>query len=119
MGENDGTRVWVDGSVAPSRRVGQRGPRLPPPGSARTISTAPTIGDPSMRPPCRHPAAHDPSRREFLALSAVCGAALLLPGAAQAGKLHESSGEVTINGRLASRANEVRALDVIRTGPSG
>ena len=35
------------------------------------------------------------------------------------GRLHETGGEVTVNGRLAGRANEIRALDVIRTGGSG
>lgn len=72
-----------------------------------------------MRPirPCpAHPIA---SRRQFLARSAACGAALLLPATSHAGRVHEMNGEVTVNGRLASRANEVRALDVIKTGPDG
>ena len=72
-----------------------------------------------MADPClRHP---DPtkSRRDFLLQSAACGAALLLPATSHAGRLHEIGGEVMVNGRLASRANEIRALDVIRTGTSG
>src|SRR5258706_3608283 len=72
-----------------------------------------------MADPClRHP---DPtkSRRDFLLQSAACGAALLLPATSHAGKLHEVDGEVMVNGRLASKANEIRALDVIRTGPAG
>ncbi|HEX9451770.1 MAG TPA: iron dicitrate transport regulator FecR [Burkholderiales bacterium] len=72
-----------------------------------------------MADPClRHP---DPtkSRRDFLLQSAACGAALLLPATSHAGRLHEIDGEVMVNGRLASRANEIRALDVIRTGTSG
>ena len=66
----------------------------------------------------RHP---DPmnSRRDFLLRSAACGTALLLPATSHAGRLHEIDGEVTVNGRLASRANEIRALDVVRTGRSG
>lgn len=66
----------------------------------------------------RHPAPMI-SRRNFLLQSAACGTALLLPATSHAGRLHEIDGEVTINGRLASRANEIRALDVIRTGSSG
>ena len=70
-----------------------------------------------------HPCVHYPdptkSRRDFLLQSAACGAALLLPATSHAGKLHEIGGEVMINGRLASRANEIRALDVIKTGTSG
>jgi hypothetical protein len=58
-------------------------------------------------------------RRNFLLQSAACGAGLLLPATSHAGKLHELEGEVMVNGRLASRANEVRALDVIKTGTSG
>ena len=70
-----------------------------------------------------HPCVHHPdptkSRRDFLLQSTACGAALLLPATSHAGKLHEIGGEVMINGRLASRANEIRALDVIKTGTSG
>jgi hypothetical protein len=59
------------------------------------------------------------SRRDFLMQSAACGVALLLPSTSRAGKLQQIDGDVMINGRLASRANEVRALDVIRTGGRG
>ena len=59
------------------------------------------------------------SRRDFLLQSAACGAALLLPASSHAGKLHEFEGEVMINGRLASRANELRAHDLVKTGSSG
>jgi hypothetical protein len=72
-----------------------------------------------MRNPCLHHPDPAKSRREFLLQSAACGAALLLPATSHAGKLHEIGGEVMVNGRLASRANEIRALDVIRTGPGG
>jgi hypothetical protein len=72
-----------------------------------------------MRNPCLHHPDPAKSRREFLLQSAACGAALLLPATAHAGKLHEIDGEVMVNGRLASKANEIRALDVIRTGPGG
>ncbi|HEX4985233.1 MAG TPA: iron dicitrate transport regulator FecR [Burkholderiales bacterium] len=71
------------------------------------------------RRPCVVPAAPLPSRRRFLAQSALGAAACLLPVPARAGRLHEATGGVTINGRLASRANEVKALDVIRTGTGG
>jgi len=72
-----------------------------------------------MADPClRHPDPTKP-RRNFLLQSAACGAALLLPATSHAGRLHEIDGEVMVNGRLASRANEIRALDVIRTGTSG
>jgi len=59
------------------------------------------------------------SRRDFLFQSAACGAAVLLPATSHAGRLHEIDGEVMVNGRLASKANEIRALDVVRTGSSG
>jgi hypothetical protein len=72
-----------------------------------------------MRNPCLHHPDPAKSRREFLLQSAACGAALLLPATSHAGKLHEIDGEVMVNGRLASRANEIRALDVIRTGRGG
>ncbi|HEX7953991.1 MAG TPA: iron dicitrate transport regulator FecR [Burkholderiales bacterium] len=68
---------------------------------------------------CSHHVAAFRSRRGFLVQSVACAAALLLPAGVQAGRLHEISGEVLVNGRLASRANEIRALDVIRTGPGG
>ncbi|MEO8159460.1 MAG: hypothetical protein ABI648_16805 [Betaproteobacteria bacterium] len=72
-----------------------------------------------MANPCLHHPDPAKSRRDFLLQSAACGAALLLPATARAGRLHEIGGEVMVNGRLASRANEIRALDVIRTGNSG
>ncbi len=72
-----------------------------------------------MRPSRPCPAHSMESRRLFLMQSAACGAALLMPATSHAGKLHEMNGEVTINGRLASKANEVRALDVIKTGADG
>jgi len=72
-----------------------------------------------MGNPCLHHPDPTKSRRGFLLQSAACGAALLLPAASHAGKLHESDGEVLVNGRLASRANEIRALDIIKTGTSG
>ena len=72
-----------------------------------------------MRHPCPHHPDPTKSRRDFLLQSAACGAALLLPATSHAGKLHELDGEVLVNGRLASKANEVRALDVIKTGPGG
>ncbi len=72
-----------------------------------------------MAGPCPNHPGPTTSRREFLLQSAAGGAALLLPAGAQAGRLHETGGEVTVNGRLASRANEIRTLDVIRTGSSG
>lgn len=68
---------------------------------------------------CSHHPGPSGPRRSFLVRSAACAAALLLPAGAQAGRLHEGTGEVLVNGRLASRANEIRALDVIRTGPGG
>ncbi|MEO8007163.1 MAG: hypothetical protein ABI728_01390 [Betaproteobacteria bacterium] len=68
---------------------------------------------------CPHRADPTRSRRDFLLQSAAFGAALFLPVTSHAGKLQELDGEVMINGRLASRANEVRALDVIKTGSSG
>ena len=68
---------------------------------------------------CPHHPDPTKSRRDFLLQSAACGAALLLPATSHAGKLHELDGEVLVNGRLASKANEVRALDVIKTGPGG
>ena len=69
----------------------------------------------------RCPHHHEPmkSRRDFLLQSAACGTALLLPTMSQAGKLHEMGGDVMVNGRLASKANEVRALDIIKTGHGG
>ena len=72
-----------------------------------------------MRNPCLHHPDPAKSRRDFLLQSAACGAALLLPATSHAGRLHEIDGEVMVNGRLASKANEIRALDVIRTGPGG
>jgi hypothetical protein len=72
-----------------------------------------------MRIRCPHHPDTTQSRRNFLLQSAACGAVLLLPKTSHAGKLHELDGEVMVNGRLASRANEIRALDVIRTGPAG
>ena len=72
-----------------------------------------------MADPCLHHPDPAKSRRDFLLQSAACGAALLLPATSHAGRLHEIDGEVMVNGRLASRANEIRALDVIRTGTSG
>ncbi len=72
-----------------------------------------------MGSPCLHHPDPTKSRRDFLLQSAACGAALLLPATSHAGKLHEIDGEVIVNGRLASRANEIRALDVIKTGTSG
>ena len=72
-----------------------------------------------MRNPCMHHPDTTKSRRDFLLQSAACGAALFLPATSHAGRLQEIDGEVMINGRLASRANEVRALDVIKTGTSG
>ena len=72
-----------------------------------------------MRKACTHHPDTTGSRRDFLLRTAACGAALLLPATSHAGKLQEFGGEVMINGRLASRANEVRALDVIKTGTSG
>lgn len=72
-----------------------------------------------MRIPCPRHSDTTQSRRNFLLQSAACGAALLLPETSHAGKLHELDGEVMVNGRLASKANEIRALDVIRTGPAG
>jgi hypothetical protein len=72
-----------------------------------------------MADPCLHHTDPTISRRDFLLQSAACGAALLLPATSHAGRLHEIDGEVMVNGRLASRANEIRALDVIRTGTSG
>jgi hypothetical protein len=68
---------------------------------------------------CLHHAAPLKSRRDFLLQTAACGAALLLPSTSRAGKLQQIDGDVMVNGRLASRANEVRALDVIRTGSRG
>ena len=59
------------------------------------------------------------SRREFLLRCAASGAALLLPSIALAGKLQQLDGEVLVNGRLATRANEIRALDVVKTGKTG
>ncbi|MBC8007116.1 MAG: hypothetical protein H7X76_03615 [Prolixibacteraceae bacterium] len=72
-----------------------------------------------MSSPCPHQSNLSKSRRDFLLQSAACGTALLLPATSHAGKLHELDGDVMVNGRLASRANEIRALDVIKTGPSG
>ena len=72
-----------------------------------------------MRHPCPPYPDSTKSRRQFLLQSAACGAALLLPATSHAGKLHELDGEVMVNGRLASKANEVRALDIIKTGPGG
>jgi hypothetical protein len=72
-----------------------------------------------MGNPCLHHPGPTKSRRDFLLQSAACGAALLLPATSHAGKLHELGGEVMVNGRLASTANEIRALDVIKTGTSG
>jgi hypothetical protein len=72
-----------------------------------------------MSNPRLHYADPTKSRRDFLLQSAACGAALLLPATSNAGRLHEFNGEVMVNGRLASRANEVRPLDVIKTGTSG
>src|SRR5258708_33300397 len=69
--------------------------------------------------PCPHHPEPAKSRRDFLLQAAASGAALLLPATTHAGKLHELDGEVMVNGRLASRANEIRALDVIKTGPRG
>jgi hypothetical protein len=68
---------------------------------------------------CLHHAVPMKSRRDFLLQAAVGGAALLLPSTSRAGKLQQIDGDVMVNGRLASRANEVRALDVIRTGSRG
>jgi hypothetical protein len=73
----------------------------------------------AMSRSCPHHPDPTKPRREFLLRSAACGAALLLPATTHAGKLHELDGEVMVNGRLASKANEIRALDVIRTGPGG
>ena len=66
----------------------------------------------------RHP---DPlmSRRDFLLQFAACATASLIPATSHAGRLHKIDGEVMINGRLASKANEIRALDVVRTGSTG
>ncbi len=72
-----------------------------------------------MPNPCLHYPEPVKSRRDFLLQSAACGAALLLPATSHAGKLHEIDGEVMVNGRLASKANEIRAFDVIRTGTGG
>jgi hypothetical protein len=66
---------------------------------------------------CLHHPGPKRARRDFLLQSAACGAALLMPAASYAGRLHEFDGEVMVNGRLASKANEVRALDVLKTGP--
>jgi hypothetical protein len=68
---------------------------------------------------CLYHAVTTHPRRDFLLQTAACGAALLLPSASHAGKLQQIDGDVMVNGRLASRANEVRALDVIRTGSRG
>ena len=72
-----------------------------------------------MADPCLHHPYPAKSRRNFLLQSAACGAALLLPATAVAGRIQEIDGEVLVNGRLATKANEIRALDVIRTGPGG
>ena len=72
-----------------------------------------------MRDPCLHHPEPAKSRRDFLLQSAACGAALLLPATAHAGRIREIDGEVLVNGRLATKANEIRALDIIRTGPAG
>ena len=72
-----------------------------------------------MGNPCLHHPDSTKSRRGFLLQSAACSAALLLPATSHAGKLHQVDGAVTVNGRLASRANEIRALDVIKTGTGG
>lgn len=72
-----------------------------------------------MSHPCRNHLEPLKSRRDFLLQSAACGAALLMPATSHAGKLHELDGEVMVNGRLASKANEVRALDIIKTGSGG
>jgi hypothetical protein len=72
-----------------------------------------------MRYPCLYHPEPAKARRDFLLRSAACGAALLLPATSHAGRLHEVDGEVMVNGRLASKANEIRALDVVRTGPGG
>ena len=72
-----------------------------------------------MRNRCAHYPESSKSRRDFLLRTAAFGTALLLPPASHAGRLHQIDGEVLVNGRRASRANEIRALDVIRTGASG
>ena len=72
-----------------------------------------------MADPCLHHPDPAKSRRDFLLQSAACGAALLLPATAHAGRIREIDGEVLVNGRLATKANEIRALDIIRTGPAG
>ena len=72
-----------------------------------------------MADPCLHHPGPAKSRRNFLLQSAACGAALLLPATAVAGRIQRIDGEVLVNGRLATKANEIRAFDVIRTGPGG
>jgi hypothetical protein len=72
-----------------------------------------------MADPCLHHPDPAKSRRDFLLQFAACGAALLLPATAVAGRIHEIGGEVLVNGRLATKANEIRALDVVRTGSGG
>jgi hypothetical protein len=55
-------------------------------------------------------------RRGFLAASAALGAALLLPGAARSAGVRLLDGNVTVNGKPATRATRVRAGDLIETG---
>lgn len=58
-----------------------------------------------------------PERRTFLLRSVLAGAGLLLPAGAQAGRLLEVQGNVSINGNPAARLAQVQALDVVTTGP--
>ena len=72
-----------------------------------------------MKQACRYDPDLPHPRRNFLLQCVASGAALLLPATALAGKLQALDGEVTINGRLATRANEIRASDIVRTGRTG
>jgi hypothetical protein len=56
-------------------------------------------------------------RRDFLAASAALGAALLVPGPAQAAEIHQLKGNVRVNGKRATRATRIRSGGLIETGP--
>lgn len=62
----------------------------------------------------RHPGAA--TRREFLVRTTALGAGLMLPAMAQAGRLHQITGNVSVNGVPATGATDVRALDIVSTG---
>lgn len=59
------------------------------------------------------------SRRQFIQTGTALGCGLLIPGLAHAANIHELSGKVFINNKLATKDMTIKAGDLVTTGHNG